>query len=136
MDGTAGRFTAASPVKYPDRVTVSVKSIKPGTEHGQGPGVVDGRSYVGLIVRIDNHSRAVVDLNQVVVTTTYGSPARIAAPVYEDPAAQDFSGAVAPGSQASANYYFAVPAQDRADVTTTVDIDAGHGAAVFRGSVG
>ena len=129
----AGKLAASSRISYPDGVTVTVTSIKKGTESGRGPGVVDGRPYVGFSVQIDNRSKVNVDLTQVVVTTTYGSPARVAAPVYEDAAAQDFSGTVKPGQKASAVYFFAVPAQDRADVTTAVDFDGIHEAAIFRG---
>ncbi len=132
---TRGSF-AVAPVRYPDGVVVWVDVTKSGKEDGKGPGAIPGRSYVGFKIRIDNQSDRAVDLNQVVVTTTYGSPARIAAPVYEDPAALDFTGSVLPGDKAFATYFFAVPVQDRSEVSAAVDLDANHATAVVRGRVG
>ncbi len=122
-------------MKYSDGVVVTVDTFKKGREAGQGPGVIDGRPYVGFDIRIDNKSSRVIDLSQVVVTVTYGTPARVAAPVYEDPAAQDFTGTVSRNSKASAAYFFAVPLADRENVSVIVDFDGAHAAAVFSGSV-
>ena len=136
MSAGSGRFAVTAPVRFADGVVVTVESVKKGAEDGKGPGVIPGRSYVGYNVRIVNKSTRAIDLSQVVVTMTYGEPARVASPVYQDPTARDFAGTVTPGAAASAVYFFAVPVQDRGKVSTSVDFDPTHAAAVFSGAVG
>jgi hypothetical protein len=83
---------------------------------------------------VHNRSRHALDLNAVVVTTMYGSPARIAAPVYEDSSGSDFGGKLAAGRSASARYVFAIPSGQGDRVVTMVDFDDVHLAARFTGS--
>ena len=101
----------ASPFELTTSATVS--------SNGQGPGVFHGRAYTAVTLVVSNGSPAAVDLNQVVVTATYGSPALVASPVYEDPRAQDFSGVAAPGGSASATYVFAIPPSGRGSAGAT-----------------
>ena len=68
------------------------------------------------------------------VTATYGTPSRIAAPVYDGDAV-DFSGTVPVGGTATATYLFAVPPQGTARVAVAVDFDGAHVAANFSGAV-
>jgi len=131
-----GRFSAAVPVRYSDGVSISVDRVTPRVEKGKGPGVFPDRPYVALSFSIVNRSTHSIDLNQVVVATSYGSPARLASPVYEDSTARDFAGTLQPGGSASATYLFAVPTEKRSSVTTTVDFDDRHFAAKFNGAVG
>lgn len=131
--GNRGGFVPTAPVKYPDGVTVTVAKVARGVEQGQGPGVFHGRGHTALTVTLTNGSAQPIDLTQVVVTTTYGTPAQVAAPVYEDPAAQDFTGTVAPGATATATYEFAVPPAQARSAVTTVDFDDAHAPATLTG---
>lgn len=133
IDAKSGAFTKSLPVVYDDGVVVSVRSLNAGTEKGRGVGALPGRAYAGFSVSVKNGTAFALDLNQVVVTTTYGSPRRIAAPVYEDPSAQDLSGILQPGQSASSAYYFAVPVEHRKNVSATVDFDSQHVPATFTG---
>lgn len=128
-----GGFAPTAPVKYPDGVSVVVTKIARGTEQGQGPGVFKGRPHTAFTLTLTNGTARPLDLTQVVVTTTYGTPPEVAAPVYEDPAAADFSGTVAPGGTATATYVFAVPPAQARTAVTTVDFDDTHAAATFTG---
>jgi hypothetical protein len=83
---------------------------------------------------VHNGSTDPLDLNAVVVTTMYGSPARIAAPVYGDSSGSDFGGKLAAGESASAMYVFAIPSGQGGHVVTMVDFDDVHLAARFTGS--
>jgi hypothetical protein len=76
-----------------------------------------------------------MDLNQVVVTVTHGSPARLSHPVY-DTTSHDFSGVIKPGKTADASLGFSVPASDADRVTMTIDFDGVHKPSTFTGSVG
>jgi len=135
IKGSVGKLLLSVPARYPDGVTVSVDRVAARVEHGKGPGVFPSRPYLLLSLAIANGSTSTIDLNQVVVTIGYGSPTRLAAPVYEDPAANDFSGRVAPGAARTATYLFAVPVAKRAGVVATVDFDNSHIPAMFRGGI-
>jgi len=130
-----GSMSAGGDVTYSDGVTIRIDDVRNGVEQGQGPGVFHGRPYTVLTLVVLNGSPAAVDLNQVVVTATYGSPAIEASPVYEDPQAQDFSGVAAPGGSASAMYAFAIPPSGRGSAALQVDFDAAHDPAVFSGGL-
>lgn len=132
--GSRGAFSSVKPVAYPDGVSVSVDRVTASVEKGNGRGVFPGRPNLSFSISIHNGSTRALDLNQVVVTTDYGSPARIASPVYEDPAANDFFGTVAPGRSATATYIFAVPVNQRSALLMTVDFDSVHLAAQFSGA--
>jgi hypothetical protein len=128
-----GRFSAASPAKFADGVSLSVDRVVPGVEQGQGPGILHGVPNTAITLTLANHSAAAIDLTQVVVTTTYGSPPHVAQPVYGDTPAADFTGTVQPGGSASATYVFAIPAGQTKSAVTTVDFDDVHVAAKFTG---
>ena len=130
-----GGFSTAAQVSYPDGVTVSVTAVKQAVERGQGLGALPGRPNIELLVTLSNRSRVSVDLTRVVVTTTYGSPALLAAPVYDDPSVRDFAQTVKPGRSGSTTYAFAVPAGQRGKVVTVVDFDDRHVPARFVGSL-
>lgn len=128
-----GGFTVVTPATFPDGVSVRVVKVTKSVEQGAGPGVFKGRPHTALTLSLTNGSRVPLDLTQVVVTTTYGSPALVASPVYEDPSAADFTGTVAPGITATATYVFAVPPGQVRSAVTTVDFDNAHAAATFTG---
>jgi hypothetical protein len=130
MSGNAG--TGRS-VRYADGVTVRLDRITRTVETGRGPGVFPGRPHTALSLTLVNRSPQAVDLGEVVVTTLYGVPARLAAPVYEDPAARDFSGRLPPGRSATATYVFAVPTDAAGTVVVIVDFDGRHVAARLAG---
>lgn len=131
----AGSFSPAGPATYTDGVSLTVNRVSHRVESGEGPGVFPGRPYTAVFLTLHNRSTKAIDLNQVVVTATYGSPARIASPVYEDPAANDFAGTVRRGGSASATYLFAIPPRGRAGVVMVVDFDGAHVAARFTGAL-
>ena len=126
--------TFRKPLVYTDGVTVEVTEIEQGTSEGQGPGVFVGAPKTAFTVTVTNDSKKPVDLTQVVVTTTYGTPALQAQPVYDD-GARDLSGTLEPGASATGLYQFSVPTDRLGDVTTYVDLDGRHLPGTFSGSV-
>lgn len=134
VSAPGAKFSA--PVTYPDGVQVTLTKAEKGVETGHGPGVMAGRQYVRFTVKLTNGSAKAVNLNQVVVTTTYGASAQLAAPVYTASAGTyDFSGTVKPGASATALYAFAVPVKQLGRVTMVVDFDGLHTSATYTGAV-
>ena len=123
-------------VKYPDGVTLVITKAEKGVETGHGPGVMAGREYVRFTLKLTNGSTKAVNLNQVVLTTTYGATNQLAAPVYTESAGTyDFSGTVKPGASATALYAFAVPTKQLNRVAMVVDFDGLHTSATYTGAV-
>lgn len=127
-----GGFSAAAPVKFGDGVTLRVDKVAAGAEQGEGPGVLHGTPNTAVTLTLVNGSPTPLDLTQVVVATTYGTPAKAAQPVYTDDAV-DFTGTVPPGGTATATYVFAVPPAQARTAVTTVDFADTHVAATFSG---
>ena len=121
-------------VRYSDGVTLEVLSISQGTSAGKGPGVFVGSPRTAFTIRVTNGTSRALALDGVVVSLRYGTPQRMASPVYED-AARDLAGTVGAGKSATAIYMFSVPTKELTKVTMSVDFDGTHAAAVFRGSV-
>jgi len=119
-------------VVYPDGVELAVTGIHQGRVTGQGPGVVKGPKTT-FDLRFTNGSTRAISLDQVVPTAEFGTPARVAAPVY-DARTQDFGTTVAPGRSATARYAFSIPPSQLGDVTIHLDFDGRHYAASFQGS--
>jgi hypothetical protein len=130
----SGGLSEAAVVKYSDGVWLRVDRVRHGVERVQGPGAFPGRAHTAITLSLHNRSARTVDLTQVVVTATYGSPARMAPAVYEDSAARDFGTRVRPGGSASGTYVFALPPDQLGKVGITVDFDGVHVAAKFAGS--
>lgn len=123
-------------VTYPDGVTLVITKAVKGVETGHGPGVMAGRAYVRFTLKLTNGSTKAVNLNQVVLTTTYGATKQLAAPVYTESAGTyDFSGTVKPGASATALYAFAVPTKQLNRVAMVVDFDGLHTSATYTGAV-
>ena len=123
-------------VTYPDGVTLVITKAEKGIETGHGPGVMAGREYVRFTVKLTNGSAKAVNLNQVVVTTTYGASSQLAAPVYTQSAGTfDFTGTIKPGASTTALYAFAVPVKQLGRVTMVVDFDGLHTSATYSGAV-
>lgn len=122
----------AGTIRYHDGVTLKVTRLRNQRVTGQGVGVVDGP--VTLVeFAFHNGSNRVIDLNQVVVSAAFGSPARSASPTYVD-GTRDFAGDVRPGRTVTARYGFSIPTAELSHVTLHVDFDAIHAAAQFSGS--
>lgn len=134
VSAKSGSFAPTSPVTYPDGVALVVTDVKQAVESGKGPGMFPGRPLTEIGLTLTNQGTSPIELNHVVVTTTYGSPALLASPVYNDPAARDFSGTVAPGANTTATYVFSVPTAQMGIVTTVVDFDGVHVAGIFTGT--
>lgn len=132
----AGGFSPTAPARYPDGVSLTVDQVKHGVETDVGPGAFPGRHYTAMSLSLRNRSMHPINVNQVVVTASYGSPARIASPVYEGGAARDFAGTVQPGGSASATYVFAIPPGGGKRVVVVVDFDSTHVSARFTGTTG
>lgn len=133
---TAPATGFGAPAAYPDGVKVSITKAEKAVETGTGPGQFNGRQLLVVDLQVTNGSASPIDLNQVVITTTYGQSRQVAAAVYPgNVSVQDFTGSVAAGATASARYAFAVPAADLGLVSMTVDFDASHASAIFTGSV-
>jgi hypothetical protein len=134
VSAPVAKFNA--PVAYPDGVTVVITKAEKGVETGHGPGVMAGRQYVRFTVKLTNGSAKAVNLDQVVVTTTYGPTKQLAAPVYTQSAGTyDFTGTVKPGASATALYAFAVPTKQLNRVAMVVDFDGLHTSATYSGAV-
>lgn len=131
LGANKGGFGAAAQVRYEDGVTIRVMVGPRRPEKGSGPGAFPGRSVTEVTISVSNDSGRTLDLTQVVVTMTYGEPARIASPFYDQGAA-DFGGTVKPGATATAHYAFAIPDR-KVPVVITVDWDESHAPAVFTG---
>lgn len=143
-DAPAERVQAQAPaafdedtptVTYPDGLTVAITGISHAEIADRGPGAMTGERYTLFEVEVTNDSGRAVEANQVVVALTYGSPARVANPVYVAGQTLDLSGRIEPGASATADYAFAIPTQGLGEVTLSLDIDGAHGLAVFNGQV-
>jgi hypothetical protein len=77
-----------------------------------------------------------IDLSEVVMTAMYGTPARLAQPVYKAAPVRDCAGTVQTRQSASAMYAFAIPANQVRKVVVMVDVDGVHAAAKFAGAIG
>jgi hypothetical protein len=133
LTGTDGGFSAGKPVVYLDGISLTVDRYRHGVEHGNGPGVFNGRPYTVVTLTLRNGSARPVRLDQVVVSATYGLPARVAPAVYEDSAVNDFSGELRSGNSSSGTYAFAIPPKQRHTVVLTVDFDGSHLPGSFTG---
>jgi hypothetical protein len=132
IKASAAPFTGT--VAFGDGVRVKVTSVKQGASTGQGPGVFSGAPRTAVGVQIVNGTKQSLDLSRVVVTMTYGTPKRVASPVYEV-GAVDFAGILAAGASANATYMYSIPTGSLSNVTMAVDFDGGHAAATFTGAV-
>lgn len=122
------------PVSYPDGITLKIVSMKQGTATGVGPGAFVGAPVTQFDVELVNTSERDLVLDQVVTTLLYGSPSRLASPVYQD-GAVDLAGTIAKGATVKATYLFSIPTAQLGRVSMTVDFDGKHGAATFEGAV-
>ena len=121
------------PVRYVDGTSLQVTAIHQGTVSGQGPGVFPGQPITTFDLRLTNGTTKAIDLNQVVVTATYGNPKRVASPVYSA-SAHDFGGTAAPGASVNATYGFSIPTASLGAVVMFVDFDGVHASGTFEGS--
>lgn len=133
---TAPPAPFSDPVTYSDGVKLVIVQATKQVETGHGPGVSDGRPFVKFDIELRNGSQKPINLNAVVITTFYGKSKQAAPPVYTPGAdTNDFSGTVAPGAKATANFGFAVPIADLGNVTMVVDFDGVHTSATYTGKV-
>ncbi|MGI8867727.1 MAG: hypothetical protein ACR2F6_02450 [Mycobacteriales bacterium] len=124
-------FTRA--VTYSDGVSLRVTGMKQAAVTGQGPGVITGEPTTTFNATLTNKGTRPINLNQVVVTAVYGSPGRLAKPVY-DATSQDFAGTIKPGASSKAAYAFSIPTNELGHVKIAIDFDGAHAAAMFEGS--
>lgn len=121
-------------VRYTDGVVLKVTGTTEGKMTGLAPGVYPGRPMSTFALTLTNGSRKPIRLGGVVLTMTYGQPARLAPHIYAD-GSKDFSGVVKPGKSTNATYSFSVPLSDLDDVTMSIDLDGVHKVASFHGSL-
>jgi hypothetical protein len=123
----------SAPAIYPDGLTLTVQTIKQGTENGQGRGIFPGSPTTSFALHLTNGTAGSIDLARSVVTVTYGNPARVAQASYAS-GAQDLTGTLTRGQSADAVYVFSIPPGQLDNVKLTVDIGGAHAAALFSGS--
>lgn len=121
------------PVTYRDGLEVEIMKIKQSTVTAEGPGNLTGSPTTTITFELTNSTAKAIDLNQVVVTASYGSPSRIASAMYV-PGSQDFNGTVKPGAKSVASYTASIPVADKCDVSISVDFDGLHSDATFTGA--
>ena len=131
---TGGARPFTQPIRYSDGLRLTITSTTQGKITGQGPGVFSGRSVTDFHVTLTNGTKKPLLFDAVVVTVSYGSPARLAHLVY-DKNSVDFASTVQPGRSGNAVYGFSVPTTALGDVTMTVDLDGLHQLATFKGKV-
>jgi hypothetical protein len=121
-------------VEAPDGMRVALTRI----EHVQGqalqPGEVSGPA-VRVTVTMTNGTKESINTSLVVVNAYIGAERRPAGTVIR-PGGLPFSGPLAPGETTYGIYLFAIPEQDRTDVTITVDYQGAGATVVFSGNVG
>lgn len=123
-----------NPIIYTDGLRLTITKMTRGTVTGAGPGVFPGRPVTDFHVTLANDTQKALPLGVVVVTVTYGSPARFAHLVYDKNSA-DFTGPIPAGQSGKAVYGFSIPSADLDNVRMTVDLDGVHQFAVFKGKV-
>lgn len=131
---TAPPAPFSSEARYPDGIGLRILGVTQQTITATGPGAMTGKPKTTFDIEFANHSRSAVNLNEVVVEVTYGSPSHSAAPVY-DPTVQDFAGTVAAGKTVRTEYAFSIPTADLNHVRMTVRFNQLHAAATFVGAV-
>ncbi|MEP7019962.1 MAG: hypothetical protein ABI808_04885 [Pseudonocardiales bacterium] len=132
-------ITAAStpfnkPARYPDGIALQILGVTQRTITETGPGAMTGKPKTTFTVKFTNDSHRVIQLNQVVVSVSYGPSHALAAPVY-DGGVNDFAGSVAPGKAVQTQYAFSIPTASLSNVRMSVDFDGLHTAATFVGHV-
>lgn len=120
-------------VRYTDGVAVSVRGISHTTSSGEGPGALPGLPVTVFKIRITNDSKHALNANQVVVSLTIKDGKVAARPIYY-PGIADFFGSIAPRTSKTTSYAFTVPKANTDNVKLSVDFDAKHRPATFRGS--
>ncbi|KQV07008.1 DUF4352 domain-containing protein [Leifsonia sp. Root112D2] len=121
-----------TPAVFEDGVAISTSRFSRGTVTSTGTGIVTGAPFIVFTVTLKNGSLKTLDLASVVLTLRYAD-GLVAAPLYTDVPARDFSGTVAPGSTKSAVYAFQVP-KPTTKAVLYVDLDGAHTPAEFSGS--
>jgi hypothetical protein len=125
----------AKPARYPDGISLRIRSVDFARETKKGPGSFPKRPYAVLTMRVDNRSKKSLSMATVVITVLDRN-GKAVAPVYTQEAkVQDFSGVLKPNKSAQARYAFAVPKSSRSKVTVVIDFDGQHTSAVFRGKL-
>lgn len=120
------------PASLNDGVTISLPSIKAMTAKAETPGEITGPA-VAIEVRVQNNSKADIDVGSAVVTLV-DSKGALAQPTTSDPY-HALSGTVAPGASAVGTYVFRIPTDDRQALTLSVEYIAGAPTAHFVGAV-
>ncbi len=123
-----------SPASFGGGVTARVTATAPVTAAGSGPGQISGAPAVAFTLAVDNASGSPVPLDLANVTVTYGADRTPALPVDGDPG-RSFPAAASPRSSATAVYVFAVPDDQRSDVTLTLRYSVDRPTVVFTGGV-
>ena len=124
----------AHPVSYTDGLKVEVVKTEQGRITDTGVGALTGQPVTTFTLKFVNGSNKSIDLNEVVVTATYGATYLHAPPIYTN-GLNDFAGAIAPGETKQTAYAFSIPLPHLSKTTLWVDFDGLHTAAIFSGRV-
>ncbi|WP_395245670.1 hypothetical protein ACGGZK_07610 [Agromyces sp. MMS24-K17] len=114
-------------------LTARISKIEAVEGEAQGPGEVAGPA-IRITVEIDNATNAASSLETAVVTTYFGS-AMTPASELREPGGKPFPSSVAAGDHVEAVYVFAVPTDQRDDVTIMVDYSLDYAPLQFHGAV-
>lgn len=122
-----------APAPFGNGVTVKVTKTTYGKVTDEGPGVLTGRPTVTFVLTMTNKSAAKISLDTVQVSATHGEDATPATPANAS-TLRPFSGALAPGKSATAQYAFAIPVSEQHQVKLTVWYAEGEPTVVMAGS--
>lgn len=118
-----------APADFGTGMTARITASENVEVTAQGPGEISGPA-LALTVEFTNDSPQPVDLSSVTVSLDYSGQE---ASGFTSPPAQPVRPEVAAGASASGVYVFAVPTEDRADVTVSVGYAASQPVVIFHG---
>lgn len=124
----------SAPGDFGGGVTVKVTKSTDQTSSDTGPGSIKGQAAVAFTLAFTNGSGQVVPVDTVNVTASYGSANTPASPVNAS-TNSPLSGRIKPGATATGVYAFAIPKDERTDVTLQLWYAQGKPVVVFSGSV-
>lgn len=120
------------PAELDDGMVIAVTEAERVETKAETPGEIAGPA-VAVRLKITNGTDSTVDLSSVMVSLT-GADGAFGQPTTSAPAAP-FSGEIAAGGDAVGTYVFGIPAEQRDDLSITVEYVAGAPVALFVGEI-
>lgn len=116
-----------------NEISIALVKVEPTAIKAVGPGDTSGPA-IAVTVRIVNGSEQQVEIDNAVVTMSYGKKGTVGTPSPADPA-EPFAGSVEAGDSAEGTYVFRVAEKTQDEVTVQVTYTAGAPVAKFDGAV-